>query len=803
MKPTELRSLITQCVEEGVLAPSPPVASGGPTRDGGHSPLGVVADLVVDLAEALERARKIGLEVLDIYADTLVVPAGFNQRLDGLLRRLSIVTRRIVANGSTALRMVHDEHNRNSMVRIFVGSIEGDFGLFGGPDGNVDYDVASAADISHTSQFSNFLWQEQTTAIKSTAIPAGLLAYGEPLHRVLVSQFGLSAALVGKSAPRADELALSHACLAWITQWSGVQTEFGELVRVAEALKALIPVINSGVSAKPIPGLTTERYLDLAKVQKDVMVAMESTLGNLAISTDLSRVVERVVTAFSGRDTDELGKLEAQRSELESRLSQQIDALDKASRTLSQEEFDAEIASMRLDLENKIARVKRFVKLSFEIAFALVKLGSDIAALCVGAPADSTAATQKGVDGVKGVAEMFKEAGKLGRDIRGPLDALKALCQSFSIPLKWAKDNSSTLKEFGDPARSVLRAILPVLNGPLGGFDTAAASKELGDAMRKLATVPDANEAKAAWLVLEIDIVNQLDMVLREPDLETDVKRAANEFKTRVQRVAIYGRLLAEQSSAKAAIAGQLAALKLEYLAVIAKRQRLETLGKRTLNDAARKERIRAEMVMRSESAARGFFVASYGARAAQAYETWSQPTNRLRMLTSASGMADAHAVMLADYENADAANTKHEGEFTRPLLVNDAALLEKLSRGQPVSFDLDTNNPTLKNYKRLRLVSVQAWLEFPSARPRRVAVQLVTGATFRDRGDREIEHFFAVPQRISFEYAGKQIEFSQRLRGVLPTPFTTWLIEIVEPNPLPERVQGLRIVMTGKGAIK
>src|SRR2546427_6672719 len=108
--------------------------------------------------------------------------------------------------------------------------------------------------------------------------------------------------------------------------------------------------------------------------------------------------------------------------------------------------------------------------------------------------------------------------------------------------------------------------------------------------------MPDANEAKAAWTVLENDAVNRLDLVLATEGTEAAVRNAANTLKTQVQKVAVYGRLLAEQSASKNAIARELATLKLEYVAVIGKRKRLQALEQQALTELERSARLQGEI---------------------------------------------------------------------------------------------------------------------------------------------------------------------------------------------------------------
>src|SRR5256885_15132680 len=75
---------------------------------------------------------------------SVVVPEGFDRRLDGAVRRLTVVARRIVSEGTTVLRMLHDEDNELSRVRIFVETVEGRFTLYGGPTRDTPYALEAA-----------------------------------------------------------------------------------------------------------------------------------------------------------------------------------------------------------------------------------------------------------------------------------------------------------------------------------------------------------------------------------------------------------------------------------------------------------------------------------------------------------------------------------------------------------------------------------------------------------------------------------------------------------------------------------
>ena len=138
------------------------------------------------------KARGLGFTPVPMSAaDTVVVPEGFDRRLDGAVRRLTVVARRIVSEGTTVLRMLHDEDNELSRVRIFVEAVEGRFTLYGGPTRDTPYALEEAWDTVARPQFSNFLWQDNRAVVKHTPVPPGLLEHGEPMHRVLAALFAV------------------------------------------------------------------------------------------------------------------------------------------------------------------------------------------------------------------------------------------------------------------------------------------------------------------------------------------------------------------------------------------------------------------------------------------------------------------------------------------------------------------------------------------------------------------------------------------------------------------------------------
>ena len=311
MTPIELRTLIDRYRAEGLVPPGPLVCSGGRAPGGSFNPFGIVADLVVDLKVSLDEADAAGLQALDIHADTVVVPEGFDRRLDGAVRRLTVVARRIVSEGTTVLRMLHDEGNELSRVRIFVEAVEGRFTLYGGPTRDTAYALEEAWDTVTRPRFSNFLWQDTRAVVKHTPVPPGLLEHGEPMHRVLAALFALSAGMAGRPGHSAAELALCHEALGWITRWSGVESGFGELIQAAGSLQRLLPVMGVDGLARPIPDLSAGSYLSLAKARQEVMAAMEAHLRSLRASGELAGAVGSVAQAFADRDTLDLKTLEA------------------------------------------------------------------------------------------------------------------------------------------------------------------------------------------------------------------------------------------------------------------------------------------------------------------------------------------------------------------------------------------------------------------------------------------------------------------------------------------------------------
>ncbi|WP_425260986.1 hypothetical protein ACPOLB_08960 [Rubrivivax sp. RP6-9] len=785
------------------VAPDAPDVAATPAGTGEGGPLGVVTAIVANLTQVLDHAERSHLNAVDVYADTLLVPAGFDRRLDGSVRRLTIAARRIVTEGSASLRMVHAGDGVLSAVRLFADEVDPRLALFGGPDGQQAYDLAALAAPAAVPRFLNFRWDQGAPSVRESPVPPGLLAYGEPLHQVLSALYALCAALLGRPGCTEQEHALCRELLGWVLRWSGVDVPFGDLIRAAGALRAVVPQADAAGVLRPLPPLTAERSIALARADLEVMAALEADLRAVESGSDIAHLAGGIVGGFADRDDADLERITAQVHELEERLGLQIEALDTAARTLRREEYESDLAQIELQLQTALARIDRIAMLVFQITVAVVEVAGSVAGLCVGVPPNPNAVTEQGLKGVKGVGDMVTQAKTLGHDMHGVLDALTAISKSWLIPFKWAKDNADVLKGFVDPAKSVWKAVLPVVSGPLHGTDATVLGTQLGTAMRLLAQAPDAAAAQAEWTALEVDLCNQLDLVLQDAEGEQAVKKAASAYKTRIQRMAVYGRLLAEQAAAKAALARELAALKLDYLAAATKKQRLVTLAQALAGDVDHRQVLAAELRLRAAGVARGFFASCYGARAAQRYETGVAPMRTLAYAPTQAGMAQALALLQADHAAACAAGDRSDGRFFRELCIDDPRQLAALSAGQPLAVEIDLQTVALLRFRHTRLTVVRAWLELATPTSQAVAVSLVSGSVFQDRRAGGAERYTTAPLTIRFEHRGARIEYEQTLHGVMPTPFTRWIVDVVEPRPLPSAVRALRLQLEGQALVQ
>lgn len=764
----------------------------------------VRADLQLDLLEATTAARAANAPSLDVYADTLVIPAGATVGVTGALQRITIVARRLIVGDGSRIVLNHADGIGRAALRLIVAERQGPLRIISNQKGqtNPDYDLSDLDTPHAMPRFVNFMFRNGAAGVRTTVVPVGLLARGEPLHQTLAAAVtvGAGALAADDADPRMTEIA--HGVLGWVASWAGLQNDIAELARIAERIKSIAPEHKGGRRIMPIPPRTAAAYLRLAETRRSLAGSIEMDRKFLEQSGDIAEIARTFVAANIRRD-DQDKKLIDQEIDVLLKVEPQLKAaLAAAARSLRQHQFQQELDRIHLDLQIELDKIDKIVKASFDIAVGLLSLGASIAAICLGVPADPSASGKKNIDGVKGLIETVQDNVNMGDGLK-MADHLHNLAFLFKLPFTFIWEHKG---DMGDSFKELIAAGVKIKGaaGQIrggGGFhaDLDDIVEALNTALRDLAGKPNALAAKAAWDALELETVNQLDRVINDAEVVGGIKDAAVDYKSSVQKAAVYGRLMAEHQAAIDANQRALAARLLQRCGQLSKTKELENLQQTIVNREALKAHIRAETDLRMEAAGRSFFAACYGLRRAQYYETYSLPRTALAIPADATAMATIYSSVSTD--SADARGPGGRVKFTRTVEVDDPETLAQLAAGDEagVTLTLGPKALDLERFAVIRLTTARMRLSPPAAPGAKVGVEITSGTSFMDRHAGDDLEFHGPAAVIPYEYRGETVETQVTFDQIPPPPFATWLVRITANGGV-KQPKSLTIELEGSG---
>ncbi|MGA0614237.1 hypothetical protein ACO2Q4_05705 [Paracoccus sp. KR1-242] len=791
--------MVNGAVERGQIPAQPLVdISAGPGR------VEVLAALVVDLPQAIAKAQEAKARSLDIYADTLQVPGKSVTRIQAPLLHVTIIARRIVVDDTGQIYLDHSGDNPLAALRVLTAELACPLAIASARAGkHPNYDLQKLSEKQDVPKFTNFVWRDTGPAIGETNVPPGLLARGEALHSTLAATFHLVAGLLATGDEDPEVLTLCHSMLRWIASWSGLQSDLAQIARLADTLRAIMPSYTAGKLVRPIPPLTAATYLSLARARKDLAKAIELDAHFLDQSNDTGQIAKLFVKANLGRDDAESKLIVNSMEALQAEIDSIQEALERAARALKERQLEQELDEIYLERAQAHDQIDKIVDASFQLAIGLVTLGVSIAAICMGVPADPTASAKKDIQGVQGLFDAMKNTRQVLPGGTSAPNELKNILRLYALPFTFAfnniKDHKDSIKALAESAVQIKKAASAILKSGKPGDEQADFASELGEATRRLASSPSPLEARAAWDSLEATAVNALDVVINDPDTAGSIKKAAVDYKTAIQKVAIYGRLMAEQQARKDAALRALGAMTLQKLAQAEKTAAYARLATELTDREALAARIRSEIDVRQDEAARSFFCACYGLRGAQYYETYTPPATLPALPHRAADLEAIYSDFTGDVEATSGLRGKAM-DFTRDIIINDPEVLKDFANGRLVSIRVQPDHPDLSKLKRLRLTGLEVWAETRPELSDMVGIDIISSTTFDDRGPADRPQFTGESRRISFEYQGNQprLSWTGAADSVLPTPFAEWSVTLYRPNSIPVP-EALRLRLVGK----
>lgn len=753
-----------------------------------------VVDLEVDLEDAYREAVSRKAKTIEVFADILRVPETFTHSLGGNTRLLSVVARSIRVEGRRAVaQLKYDANNASqAVVRILADEIEGEF-LVRVAGINESNTKVRAASRNEPLRFWSYSCDDKGLVERTGKLPLSMLDLGKPLYQLLTASFDLAAGAMRTG----EQHELGGSLLKWLVRWAAYPSPYlARLFEDAEALGRLLPVTDEKSQVvRNIPARTPDEYLDLATSQMAVAEKYELDENFKDVKDTIKEVVAGLVKAWIDRDIADSSALSKEIDQIKLLVAESQNAVNKAAKALEDQKFNTTIQGIRFETTLAKDRILQIVKATFEIIQGVVELGTSIASLSVN---PGLAAAFPG----DMLSTVWSFQGSFGKKM------LATITLVWGIPLGLI---SELMNMDPDERKKVIKDGKSVASGSLKVFNAAMTLLkmddpldrlgEIGDLVSQTAGVSDPLESKAIWESFEIESLNQLEVITRDQDATASVISAAYEYKTCVQKFAIYGRVFAEQQALLAVRTRELGTLLIRKAAAEQKQAALTAL-QNNLGDRDHAIQTLSRLRQgRLYELRQSFFTALNKYQSAYFYEHLDWPAKMPTPVVpkNAGEMKEA----LADITRAiEGVKPRNPGNFSKVKEIkksDDPTFFEDLLARKEATFRIDLDEQDLfAGHNLVRINSVQVWLLGVSKTP--ITSELSSDTGFQDRGSgSQAFSFSGDPVFISFESNGDKIEYEASIEGVRPTPFTTWTLSVKGKGLDLEQVTQVNINLLGK----
>lgn len=762
----------------------------------------VYSDFVVKLGDVLSSAKKNNAAGLEIIADTIVVSENATLEVNGKIQIMTMIARSIVVenNGTASITLDHIDNKSFRSVNIIANEISDGLKLI------------SQSATPHTYNFSKmkpkptskplmarYGYKNGAVREGTTAVPIGYLNWDQPLYKVFNASFALSAGLL-RNDSIAENVTLGRDLMTWINKWAGLQSDIATMGKEATSLLKLIPSVkdehsNNLTIATPMPSLTAKSYLVLAQTRLQLAKQVELDSKLATQSGTAQEISAKFAKALASRDLISAQTIKQEINKTLEQSNQIEQSLRRASTMMEQLQFDQKIKKLDMDLAQKLDTIDKIAAAAIGIAISVVSLGASIASMAMGAPGDPGAATKKGKEGVQGLIAAVKEAGTASVYLPKWVNVITVYLVPITFMIKTGKDNIENIKAIGSAGVLIKDAINAIYaaDHEVKKLDTIASN--IGTIVQALAQQPSAAETLAAWNGTITECVNNLDNFIDNSDAGS-VKTAVTDYKTALQKVAIYGRLIIEQQSQKYEAQRHLGSLVLQQIAEIKKSETFDSLKAGNLDKAELIKYIETASAHAMDDTRVSFFEACYGFRRAQYYETYKFPTGSPAYCDSSATMSKIYSAMKTDFES----TSRDTYDYNLTFKVSERNVLDELQTGLPVAITIPIELEDLKRFSQLRLSYVEARIKTDVDVAGTIGINMDSQSFFEDRNrTSNVITISGGTFNVMFEYDETKIRLSNKFTSVMPPPFCTWAVQITKPKNLP-KLEALEINLVGKG---
>ena len=700
---------------------------------------GVIRDLHVDLAEALDQFRKKVPQpaMLTICADVVTLPKDFRPTIEKL--SLVIAARRIEFASNSRIDLDLRKTPRAGL-KLFASEIVkltsrlpvtvldpwgNDKPI---PDADQNITPKGLLIVCFDEQVTGSTDLSPKTTIKTGAGMGSMLGEDSTLALSLASIFHAATVLYDNP----DHAATVAAQLAWITACAAQSPLQAGLMMQSAGLLAMVQSRTPGATF--VPELSRTVYAETARAHVPQLLAYErqyERFEDQAVSVDDRIKAAKLLLAKS---EDAVNLSQSLIGQATSNLTNATTALETAQTNVQKQQVEVEKAGGQFQVSAEWWFEKQKFEASVQIITAVIKSGAAIGRIACGDVTSGPAA----VDGA--LQDLGKLAGAGGA---GDLANTLALLKKMLL----------TLGQVFELARKLVKAGTAL--DSMGSLASELAAPGLID-------IGSAANGPEAW-----DIFGEKAGAAMKPATDNQIN-GSGEYLLQLRILVVQGKALSAARAAVVQLGQELLRLRLIAATHVREKDRLQQY----INDLETTREVKAGLrqmfFQRYLDAKRSLFVALEQYRASYVYWALSpsmvKPSLTDRVSVFENGLNDL-AQMTLDNESALRRFAPPPQKLTQSFLINDTGVLATLKSSRNATWTIPLDAPALTAYDRVRVTKVRVWLigakQAPAADS--LHVEITNSGSYldrkRERGQRDPVKFTFVAKPLArvFSYTTKQ----------------------------------------------
>jgi hypothetical protein len=754
-------------------------AASSQVLDGNHA---VFRAMYVDLSTVAATVLQSGLNppLVTIYADVLNIPDGFDYLVQS--SALMVLARRVQAGAAARVHVDYRTDASGTLV-LFFNELAGSLSIVAvtkdqGADKPWPFDVSAAPPEGGL----QVMMQAGVPSLLTRTRAQGVAAWPDQTFTQAMSSEFIFASLLYDDQP---ELAL--AMFSWVKNWA-----FGDapdLLPLLLSSAAMVSLLSAQINAQRngaafVPYLTADIYTQLASAY--VAEAQDYETKYLALTTQKVVTDEMIAQAKTLLDnqsyqTDYVQKLLVQ---AKSNYDNAMAAVQSANGQFNAAQLQVDLVQIKFkDVGIPEFEEKKIIEAVITLAGAIITFGVGIASMLVGDEAGGAASAEAAVEGAKAA----EEAAKVGSEIA-------TIAKQLAEVMKKLKTIIEALTKVTELIKSVIEAAENIEHAQEGAAAMASMDVSTGGADLT---------ATYEWQVYQLNA----DAAMKDP-IDQGVGYA-EELKTAIDTLAIYGQALAAAQLAAVTAGQKYATVQLQLALAQQQQARLQQLVDSLKTGEAPIVAMMQLFYQRYLNVKSGLFAALEGYRASYFYWALEHSSVQPRVVDPvdqiASGLSSLTAVAL-DKANALAHFAPNPPQPLRQQLVviDDPKVLQQLRTTGSTTWAIPADDPDFAHMDRVRLSTIRVWLDATkslNAGDYSVDMTITSTGNYLDRFAGTPYQFTSAPLQRDFKYRvsatdeNSDWEFSNGSYGYVtvdgsvdelvsyayfePTPFAEWQIKV------------------------